>query len=125
MLMKRCPRQNLIHERHEWTEGRWRTKTHTCPGVEPPPPPMYQRLYQDAREVILSVWRLHRDIHMSPDEPGFGAIGERFYCAHCRMVWPCETARLVMDHGTSKHDYEPLRLISELAAPSERGGQRG
>ena len=70
--------------------------------------------YYDASALITRVWTLHGVPQMHPNHPGYGGVGQAFYCSHCHMPWPCETARLLINWGeTENRDYEPLRLTAK------------
>jgi hypothetical protein len=88
--------------------------------------PWEVRHYRKADDLLRKVWNLH-STPVTHDRPGFGGVGRTFWCSHCRMPWPCDTARLVINWGEiEERDYEPLRLIERPKGPdAERPTDRG
>lgn len=78
--------------------------------------PWQVKRYRKADSLLRKVWDLH-GTPITHDRPGFGGVGRNFWCSHCSMAWPCETARLVMNWGEmEERDYEPLRLVERRKA---------
>jgi hypothetical protein len=102
-----CPRRHVVHDEHRWSAGRLWKRERMCPGVQPAPEPWQAKAYRKADDLLGKVWDLH-GTPVTHDRPGFGGVGRTFWCSHCRMPWPCETARLVINWGeVIKRDYEP------------------
>lgn len=68
----------------------------------------------EATKIVLDLWVAHSKPYTSRG-PGFGYIGQDWWCSTCGCRWPCDVAIKTSHYGqiggAATAEYEPMRLI--------------